>query len=314
MKTKFTFDFVSKILLLAISVFLLSFIAIPIYENGNVISLFSSGNLLLIFYYVIIELVIITNIVFLLFNFKFDSKNLNVLLFIITGFLLIVSKDLNNTFLENYNEFNSFGFIFVILSFVSAFTSMLRSYNQNQYSIYDIVETAMLVAFAIALDLPGLKIRIGASGGSISFTMIPLLILALRQGFSKGFLSIGIVYGFITCLVDGWGLYTFPFDYLLGYGSLAILGLFKNYLLDNNDKSIVKRYIVLCSFVVVSVIARLMFATLSGVILYETEFVASLTYNMSYILPSGAVAVVALALLYKPLLKINSLFINKYQR
>lgn len=307
MKDKLNFELVSKILLLAINAILLSFIVVPLYEEGNIISIFGSGNILLILFYSFLELIIITNIIFIIFKFKFIDKNVPFLLNVALGFLFVISTNLNETYLSNFQTLSAFGIIYIILSFVAAFISLNNSYNSNQFSIKDIVETAMLVALAIALDLPGLKIRIGASGGSISFTMIPLFILALRQGFTKGFLSIGIVYGFTTCLIDGWGLYTYPFDYLLAYGFLSIVGFFKSYLLDKVEKPKIKHYIILASSIVGATTLRLLFSTLSGIILYETEFVASLTYNMLYVLPSGGVALAAMLLLYRPLLKINAL-------
>ena len=49
MKNKLNFELVSKILLLAINAILLSFIAVPLYEEGNIISIFGSGNILLKF-------------------------------------------------------------------------------------------------------------------------------------------------------------------------------------------------------------------------------------------------------------------------
>ena len=182
----------------------------------------------------------------------------------------------------------------------------------HQYSTYDLVEMAMLIALAVALDLPGAKIRIGASGGSISFTMVPLVILALRQGPAKGFIGAGVIYGLITCLLDGWGLFSYPFDYLLGYGSLCVVGFFRPLIFPETPREGTKSTIVGILFlslgVVLAVIARWLFATISGVILWETEFVASLVYNASYVLPSGGITLVSLILLYKPIQIIEKRF------
>ena len=56
------------------------------------------------------------------------------------------------------------------------------------FNVHDIVEIAMLSALSIVLD-QFLKIRIGATGGSINLAMLPLLIISLRHGPFKGFIG-----------------------------------------------------------------------------------------------------------------------------
>ena len=178
-----------------------------------------------------------------------------------------------------------------------------------KYSVREIVESAMLVALAIVLDLDGLKIRTGVNGGSISFTMIPLIILAIRIGPLKGFLGIGVVYGLITCLKDGWGIEYYPFDYLLGYGSLAIIGFFRKTILDKNKPW--KGIVFLVLGVILGVSFRFVFACVDGVILAELDWVGSMAYNALYIPLSGVVSLAAMLLLYKPLQLINDKFSKK---
>lgn len=170
-------------------------------------------------------------------------------------------------------------------------------------TVREITEMSMLIALAIILDLPFLKIRIGANGGSISLSMLPLFILALRVGPLKSFIGIGVIYGFLTCLLDGWGLATFPFDYLIGYGSLALLGLFKNKILQ--EDSFLKGILFIVIGVIISAFGRFVGANLSSMILYEYSFKASLIYNAIYIFPSIGITLVILILLYKPLLLVN---------
>lgn len=179
------------------------------------------------------------------------------------------------------------------------------------FSVKDIVEIAMLVAVAIVLDLPFLKIRIGSNGGSISFSVIPLFILAYRKGFFKGFIGIGVVYGLLTCLIDGWGFQTYPFDYLLGYGSLSLVGLFSPLCFPKNENkySIYGILFVIISILVASV-CRLLFSTISGIIFYELNFISSLAYNSLYILPSSGIAIAVIIVLYKPILSVNRTFIS----
>lgn len=167
----------------------------------------------------------------------------------------------------------------------------------------EIVESGMLIALAIILDLPFLKFRVGENGGSISFTMVPLFILALRVGPLKGFIGCGIVYGVITCLTDGWGFMYFPFDYLLGYGSIAIAGFFKNRIFKASTtfKGIMWSTLA----VVLALIGRIISSSISSMVFYEFKLIPALIYNITYIIPSGVLTIDLIAVLYKPLLKIN---------
>ena len=61
----------------------------------------------------------------------------------------------------------------------------------------------MLVALALILDMPFLKFKVGANGGSVSFTMVPLFVIAWRYGPIKSFLYIAVIYCWLSILLDG---------------------------------------------------------------------------------------------------------------
>ena len=155
----------------------------------------------------------------------------------------------------------------------------------------------LLVAAAIILDLPFIKFKIFANGGSITFAMLPLFILSLRQGPIKGFIGAGIIFGCLDCLIDGNPIASIPLDYLLGYGSAALLG-FTEFIC--HEKLDLKKYIVCAILCLAATFLRLVAGTLSGMLLWETPFVESLIYNMTYILPTGGFALVGLLILLKP--------------
>ena len=75
------------------------------------------------------------------------------------------------------------------------------------FSVKDIVEISMLVAISILLD-KFVKIPFGLTGGSINIAMVPLFVISLRHGWFKTLISCGVVFGFITCLLDDYGLFT----------------------------------------------------------------------------------------------------------
>jgi thiamine transporter ThiT len=154
----------------------------------------------------------------------------------------------------------------IVLSFMAALLGLTTAISKNSFSTYQIVEMAMLVGIAIVLDLPGLKIRIGASGGSIGFTMVPLFILVLRQGPIKGFVGPGMVYGFATCILDGWGLVTYPFDLPTGLWLIGVIRYFSA-LLSSTKKSrssIYRGMLFLCLGVLIAIAGGLLASTLSA--------------------------------------------------
>lgn len=206
---------------------------------------------------------------------------------------------------------NPFVIIAIVLEFAYSLILLYLVNGKATYSTSEIVETAIFVALAVALDLPGMKIQLNAAGGSISFTMIPLFIIALRQSPLKTFISCGVIYGVITCILDGHNFFSYPLDYLLGYGAIAITSYFSYMSGKKLLKNPVLDYVALALFIALSGVARLAASTLSGIIFYETDFVASLVYNAAYVLPSAGICIVAILLLYTPIKKINQKFPTK---
>jgi len=180
-------------------------------------------------------------------------------------------------------------------------------------TVEDIVEIGIFVSLAIVLDLSFFKIKIGANGGSISLAMLPLFLISLRKGFYKGFVASGMIYGLITCLTDNYGIITYPFDYLLGFGAIGIIGLFNKFIYTEDGKFTVKGIAFLTIGFILAIIGRLAAATLSGIIIYQLNFWSSFVYQIAYIGPSSGIVFACLVILYKPLLVIKKryAFINK---
>lgn len=175
----------------------------------------------------------------------------------------------------------------------------LDKYFGRILTVRGITELAVLVALAIMFDLPFLKIRFG-EGASLSLTMVPLFIIALRFPLLDSFLGIGLVYGFITMLLDGYGFITYPLDYLLAYGSIAVASLFQNIIFTKRN-NLVLNYIHITFAVISGVLLRIWWSTLSGVIVYQTPFWASFVYNAPPMAGSGLIAIVMLTMLYPTL-------------
>ena len=153
-------------------------------------------------------------------------------------------------------------------------------------SVRDIVEIALFCAIAVVLDT-FVKIPLGVTGGSINIAMVPIFIIALRHGPVKGFFAGGIVFGLLTAIIDGYGMATYPFDYLVPFGMAGLLvGLTSTYVHKNFLKSTLGSII---SIIMISVAVALFAATrlfssaINSVIIYEYTYKDGLVYGLTYI-------------------------------
>ncbi|MBR6533144.1 MAG: energy-coupled thiamine transporter ThiT [Clostridia bacterium] len=172
--------------------------------------------------------------------------------------------------------------------------------------LYKICESAVLIALSLALmpiEIPG-----PAFGGDIDLVMIPLFILAYRNGALYGIAS-GAVFGFLKCLIGGgigWGLPSVLLDYVLAYAAVGFAGFFKE-----------KAWAIeLSTFT--GCFARFIIHFISGITLYmitvPTEIAGmtfanpvlySVVYNSLYMLPNTVIAIVIMSLLRYPLKRLK---------
>ena len=196
----------------------------------------------------------------------------------------------------------------VLVLFISGLMVCL-SYSQFiekfTMTIPDIVEMALYIGLAVVCDM-FLKIRLMANGGSISVAMLPLFLMSLRKGFIKSFIGCGLIYGFINCLIDGYGFIYYPLDYLMCFGSMALLGLARPLIMNKENRLTIKGVISLVVGLLISCLSRLFFATVSGVVMWGTPtYWESFVYNITYLLPSLIIVIILMVALYKPLLMIE---------
>lgn len=188
-----------------------------------------------------------------------------------------------------------------------AFASLLTSGKEYGESVKGISEDGVLIAAAFVLNF--VKLPIATGGGSINFQMLPLFIIALRRGPLHGFISGGIVYGLLTCLTDGYGFMCYPFDYLIAFGSVAVLGFFKNKILgENTRKYRWKPILCMIAGCVIATAIRFIGSTTSSMVIYGVNIIEALTYNAIYIPVSGAIALAVLIAIHGPLVAINKRF------
>ena len=74
------------------------------------------------------------------------------------------------------------------------------------------------------------------------------------------------------------------------------------------SKSYIKGILFLVIAIVLGCFGRLVFATVSSMVLYEYAFVPAIVYNISYIGISAGFVIALMVILYKPFLMVNSRF------
>ena len=188
-----------------------------------------------------------------------------------------------------------------------AFTNFAFAFTMatnKQHTVRQIVEEGMLISLAFVLNF--IKIPVGPTGGSINFQMLPLMIIALRHGPQHGFIAGGIIYGLLTCLTDGYGFACYPFDYLIGFGSVAVMGFFRKFIFSDEQKTYnVKGIIFIFVAGLLSTLVRYIGSNVSSIVVYGYTLKAALEYNAFYIPLSGLISTLAFIAIYGPLIKIN---------
>nr|MDQ3376922.1 energy-coupled thiamine transporter ThiT [Actinomycetota bacterium] len=149
-----------------------------------------------------------------------------------------------------------------------------------------LTEAALAIALAFVLGL--IKIFQMPFGGSISLEMIPLILLALRQGPVVGVVA-GSAYGLLNLAVQPVVVHPVQvlFDYPLAFGALGLAGFFR---------PTVRGAVIGAT---VAVLARLVCHFVSGVVFFASyapegwnPYVYSGAYNAAYLVPSLVIALV----------------------
>ena len=181
------------------------------------------------------------------------------------------------------------------------------------FSLNDITEIAVPCALAIIFDT-FIKIPVGSTGGSVNFSMVPLIIICLRHGPFKGFIASALVYGIITCYLDDYVIQTYPLEYFVAFGSISIVGFIAPYINKSFKKMNGKiiSYILLAITLSIWATIRFFAGSIDSVILYKYTFSAAFAYNAPYVFISLPFDFVITALLLPIVMKLNKMYKTTY--
>ncbi|WP_188454599.1 energy-coupled thiamine transporter ThiT [Virgibacillus oceani] len=172
-----------------------------------------------------------------------------------------------------------------------------------------LIEVAIFAAFAYLLDIiPFLSFKIWAQGGSVSFAMIPIFIIAFRWGLKGGLLS-GLLWGILQVAIGPASIYT-PLQGFIEYGLaftvLGFAGVFQKpvqqAIKDGRAKASTA-YIMLG--VLIGSSLRFIAHYTAGIAFFaeyappgQSVWIYSFVYNLSYMAPSFIICTIAVSFLF----------------
>jgi thiamine transporter len=177
-----------------------------------------------------------------------------------------------------------------------------------------LVEVALAVALSAVLNLLAMRLPINIAGGSISLTMLPIIVVALRRGVVAG-AATGMLFGLIDLLMEPFilvpaqVLLDYPVPYLvLGLG-IGLFSMAYNKTLEPKDggNAIITGSVIIVIATLVGWVLRVISHVFSGVLFFaeyagdQNVWLYSIVYNLSYLTPS-LVASLVLALIILPVL------------
>lgn len=162
-----------------------------------------------------------------------------------------------------------------------------------------LAETAVATALSVLLGfIPIMKMP---QGGSVSLTMLPILLLSFRRGCPAG-ITAGVLYGAISLIFDGYIFHPMSIllDYILAFGIVGIAGFF--------PKKLPTVILGAC----ISVFGRFLSSLVSGAVFFaeyapagQNPWIYSAVYQATYLLPELVICLTALIIIF---LKAPSVF------
>lgn len=174
-----------------------------------------------------------------------------------------------------------------------------------------IVEIALTVALSSVLSLLAVRLPINIAGGTISFAMLPIMVLALRRGPVAGVIA-GALFGFVDLAVEPYIVTPVQvvLDYPLAFAAVGLTGIGAPFVRRIMHTKPLIASDVAIPFMIAGAAARLASHYVSGIVFFrqnaldlgKSPLVYSLTYNLSYLLPSAVICIVA-AVIVLPVLE-----------
>ncbi|RHW34742.1 energy-coupled thiamine transporter ThiT [Lysinibacillus yapensis] len=162
----------------------------------------------------------------------------------------------------------------------------------NNKRLLMLVEIAIFAGIGVVLDK--ISFSLWAQGGSISFVMLPILIIAVRWGVIPGMIT-GLLIGVLQMLLGG---YIFHWaqallDYVVAFSVVGLAGVFRKQIIQAAQavkKKTMVVYIVLG--IVIGGLLRYAAHAIAGAVFFseyagdQNVWIYTIIYNGSYMIPA----------------------------
>lgn len=182
-------------------------------------------------------------------------------------------------------------------------------YLSREWSLVDrkrlqlVLEVAILGAISFVLDQIGIR---APQGGSITLSMLPIIVMAFRWGIVGGMLT-GFVSGVLQLVMGGYVLNALQatLDYFVAYTLVGLAAVTLSWLLSSkakgNKKSMVAAIVV---GTIIGGFLRYMIHFIGGMVFFaqfagdQPVWLYSLVYNGGYMIPSIILSAIVAGLLF----------------
>ena len=183
--------------------------------------------------------------------------------------------------------------------------------KKKQIQTKVVVEIAIFAAVAVAFELlqTGLWRGVFTNGGSIGFSIVPILLIGYRRGGLAAFITGLIVsliqmLGGIYVIASTWYnvLFQVSLDYLFAFPIIALCALTRKSFLNNQSKK--KRIFLLAIGSLFAGLGKFFLHFLAGILFWKNfDFkggyvLYSLVYNGAYMLPNIIIAIIVIIIVF----------------
>lgn len=170
-----------------------------------------------------------------------------------------------------------------------------------------LIEVSIFTALAFLLDVLPLSFKIWGQGGSVSFAMIPVFIVAFRWGIKGGLLS-GFLWGMLQ-IATGEAYILTPLqgfiDYAIAYTVIGFAGVFASQIQEAVKGGKTKVYLTyITAGVLLGSVLRFIAHFIAGMVFFGSAidgmspWIYSLAYNISYMFPSFVLSTIIIFFLF----------------
>lgn len=165
------------------------------------------------------------------------------------------------------------------------------------------------LSIALSFVLSFVKLWSMPTGGSVTLaSMLPIMLFSMLAGPVKG-LFCGLIYGLLQCLQGGWIVHPVQFllDYPLAFSMLGLAG----FRFGKKNAGAAARAVRLSISMLIAACGRALCATLAGYFFWNTQLLASLIYNGTYLLPDTAICILLAIPIAPRLQRLSSIFYSR---